>query len=154
MIWFSLIWRDRTDLTTGRHNFCALDNLWTTVFVQHRDERFANRKLGKPLPRLSGSDFAGGFRSGFHRFLITRGKRAQCMLHAIPQLPSTTSGYRADFGPHEINAHAFGANQSHHLLNFCCDRRRDVREGEQMRFVKKETSYRFLRITNFRKILE
>jgi hypothetical protein len=53
----------------------------------------------------------------------------------------------------EINANAFGANQSYHLLDLLFDWRRDVGK-KQVRFVEKEDELRFLGITNFRKILE
>ena len=75
------------------------------------------------------------------------------MLHAIPQLTQHNIRDIERILAHEINADAFGANQSHHLLNLLLDRRCDVRE-EQMRFVKKENQRRFFRVTNFRKILE
>src|SRR5438034_8734560 len=52
-----------------------------------------------------------------------------------------------------INADAFGANQSYHLLDLLLDWRRDVSE-KQMRFVEEENQLRFFRVANFRKILE
>ena len=75
------------------------------------------------------------------------------MLHAIPQLAQHSIGDIQRILADEINSNALGANQSHHLLDLLLDRRRDVGE-EQVRFVKKENQLRFLRITNFRKILE
>src|SRR5437867_11691697 len=44
---FSLIRRNRTDLTARWNNFGALYNLRTSIFVQHRHKRFAYRKLGE-----------------------------------------------------------------------------------------------------------
>src|SRR5215813_7093383 len=75
------------------------------------------------------------------------------MLHAIAELAKNNlwniEGILAD----EVNTHAFGTDQSHHLLNFLFNCRRDVRE-EQMRFIEKEDELRFFRIANFRKIFE
>src|SRR5262249_10218552 len=53
----------------------------------------------------------------------------------------------------EVDADAFGTDQSHHLLNFLFNCRFDVCE-EQMRFIKKENKLWFLRIANFGKIFE
>src|SRR4029077_4620597 len=53
----------------------------------------------------------------------------------------------------EVNADAFGTDQSHHLLNFLFNCWLDVRK-QQMRFIKKEDDLRFFRVANFRKIFE
>src|SRR2546421_2226450 len=150
---FSLVCRDRTDLTSRRNNFCALDNLWTAIFVQHRDEPLADRKLSKHRLNFYLWILAEGFCRRFDRFLIARGKCPQRMLHAIPKLPKHNVWDIERILANEINANAFGANQSHHLFDLLFDRRRDVGK-EQVRFIEKENELRFLRVANFWKILE
>src|SRR5947207_15156845 len=75
------------------------------------------------------------------------------MLHAISKLPKHNIGDIEWILANEINADAFGANQSYHLLDLLLDWRRDVSE-KQMRFVEEENQLRFFRVANFRKILE
>src|SRR5438552_16552528 len=75
------------------------------------------------------------------------------MLHAISKLPKHNIGDIEWILANQINADAFGANQSYHLLDLLLDWRRDVSE-KQMRFVEEENQFRFLRIANFWEILE
>src|SRR5947207_9496682 len=53
----------------------------------------------------------------------------------------------------EVNADAFGTDQSHHLLNSLSNCRLYVCE-QQMRLIKKEDQLWFLRIADFGKVLE
>src|SRR5439155_26408838 len=124
----SLIRRDRAYLAARWNNFCALDNLRTAIFVQHRHKRFAYRKLGErrldfPLWILPKS-----FRGGFHRFLIAWCKRSQGVLHTVSELTENNLGNIERILADEINADALGANEPHHLLNLLFYRWRDVGE--------------------------
>ena len=75
------------------------------------------------------------------------------MLHTIAELAKNNFRNIERILADEVNADAFGTDQSHHLLNFLFDRRLYVCE-QQMRFIKKEDQFRFLRIADFGKILE
>jgi hypothetical protein len=84
--------------------------------------------------------------------------------HDLPQLKVSDHTLHAALPEHnvgdierilanEINANAFGADQSHHLLDLLSDSRRNLGK-EQVRFIKKENQPRFFRVANLRKILE
>src|SRR5438552_8491840 len=75
------------------------------------------------------------------------------MLHAISKLPKHNIGDIEWILANQINADAFGANQSYHLLDLLLDWRRDVSE-KQMRFVEEEDQFPFLRFANYWEILE
>jgi hypothetical protein len=65
------------------------------------------------------------------------------VLHPIAELPKNNFWNIERILADEVNADAFGTDQSHHLLNFLFNCRLDVRE-QQMRFIKKEnTSFGF-----------
>jgi hypothetical protein len=71
------------------------------------------------------------------------------MLDAISQLPQDRFRHIERILRDEIDAHAFGADQSHHLHDFILDDFWQIRE-QQVRFIKKEDQFWFFRITHFR----
>ena len=86
-------------------------------------------------------------RSRFHRFLIARSERPQCMLHSVTKLPEhsvrNVYGFRVTKLP---NAHTFRTNQTHDLFNLCQKSWRRICE-EQVRLVKEEYKFRFVQIS-------
>ncbi len=90
---------------------------------------------------------------GFDRLLVARGEGAQRVLHAVAELPQHGVGNVERVLGDEIDAHALGADQAHHLLDFFEQRLRRVVE-QQVRFVEEEHQLRFLRVAHFRQLLE
>ena len=74
-------------------------------------------------------------------------------MHAIPELAKNNFRNIERILADEVNANAFGTDQSHHLLNSLSNCRLYVCE-QQVRFIKKEDQLWFLRIADFGKILE
>ncbi len=133
----------------GGTNLGPVDDPRFAFVIEHRDERFAHAQL-----RDDGLDLELGIlpkrlRGGRDRLLIARREGAQGMLDAVPQLAQDNIGNIERILADEINADAFRADQSHHLLDLLRHRRLDVVE-EQVRFVEEENELGLFRIANFR----
>jgi hypothetical protein len=88
-----------------------------------------------------------------HCFLIAWGKGAECVLHAVAELPEHLLRDIEGILSHEVNAHAFRADEPHDLLDLLRERAGDIGE-EQVRLIKKEDELWLIEITDFRELLE
>src|SRR5262249_27262290 len=116
-------------------------------------QRLADSELGEHSLSLQLGILSKCLRRGFHCLLVPRSKGAQGVLRAIAELAKNDFWNIERILADEVNADAFGPDQSHHLLNFLFNCRLDVCE-QQMRFIEKENKLRFFGIANFGKILE
>jgi hypothetical protein len=72
-----------------------------------------------------------------HRLLVARGEGAQGVLDAVAELAQDLVGHVVRVLRAEVDAHALGADQPHHLLDPLQQRRRAVVE-QQVRLVEEE----------------
>ena len=124
-----------------------------TLFIQTRDERLANAEFHDDFRGIEVWIRPECIRSGLNGFLIARGESSESMLNTIPELAENVVRDVTRILCDEINADAFRADESHHLLDGLQQRRRNVVE-EQMRFVEKENQLRLFHIADLWQSLE
>jgi hypothetical protein len=71
----------------------------------------------------------------------------------LPSWPATSSGISIGFCDHEIDAHALGADEAHHLLDLVGERLGRIVK-QQMRLVEEEYQLGLFRIADLRQHLE
>ena len=98
---------DCADLTTGRNNLGALDNLRAAIFIQHGYKRFADRKLSKDCLNFEFRVLPKSLGGGLNCLLIARCERAQGVLHAVTELAKNDLGNIQRILANEVNADAF-----------------------------------------------
>src|SRR5262245_51843300 len=76
---------DRSNLAARGNNFCSLEHLGTSVFVEHRDKRLPNCEFGKDDLSFYCWIFSQSFRNTPYNLPVAPGKRSQRVLHPIPE---------------------------------------------------------------------
>ena len=144
---------DRPDLALGRADQGALGDARSALFIEQGHQRLAHRQLGDggfDVQAGVGTHGAGG---RLDRFLVARGEGTQRMLHPVAELSQHAVGNVERVLRHEVNAHALGADQPHHLLDL-------VQQGvgrileQQMRLVEKERDFGLVQIAGFGQLLK
>jgi hypothetical protein len=149
----ALLARQRAHTAPWRRHQGALDRTGDAFFLQRRDQGLAHAHLGNGPLDVQARIGAEGLRGGAHRFLVTRSEGAQAVLHAVAELAE--HGFRQVqwvLGD-EVDAHALGADQAHHLLDLVDQGLGRVLE-QQMRLVEKEHQPRLVEIAHFGQRLE
>ncbi|MNT30834.1 hypothetical protein D3C72_1666460 [compost metagenome] len=88
---------------------------------------------------------------GFYGFLILRCEGAECVLHAVAQLPQNVVRNIRRVLRDEIHPDAFRANQADHLFDFIQQDLWSIAK-QQMRFVKEKHQLGFVEIARFRQL--
>ena len=149
----ALVFAQRGEAGLRRQNQRALHRSGHAFFIQKRHQRFAHAQFADGCGHIDVGVAAEGIGGGLHRFLVARGKGAQGVLDAVAQLPQYGVGQIKRVLGNKVHAHAFGANQAHHLLYLLQQRRGGVVE-QQMGFVEKHHKFGFVRIAHFRQRLK
>ena len=121
--------------------------------VEQRDERFAYAHVGDRGLDVEAWIGAQRRRRSAHGFLVARREGAQRVLHAIAQLAEHRFGNVERVLGDEIHAHALGADQAHHLLDFFQQGGRRIGE-QQVRFVEEEHELGLLGVADLGQLLE
>ena len=138
----------RGKLGLRRQNKGALHDAGHAFFIKERHQRLAHAQLGNRLRHIEIGITAEGFGGSAHGFLIARGKGTQGVLHAVAELAEHGVGQIERVLGNKINAHAFGTNQAHHLLDLFEQGVGGVVE-QQMSLVEEHHEFGFVQIAGF-----
>ena len=145
--------RKRGKLGLRRQDEGALYDAGHAFFIKERHQCLAHAQFGNRLRHIQIWVTAEGFGGGAHGFLIARGKGAQGVLHAVAELAEHGVGQIERVLGNEINAHAFGTDQAHHLLDLLEQGVGCVVE-QQMSLVEEHDEFGFVQIACFRQGFE
>ena len=144
---------DRTNARRRRQDPRPLGLSGDALVVQHRHQRFADRKLRDRAPDVERRVGPQGLGRRPDRLLILRRERPQGVLDAVAQLAEHGVGNIRRVLSDEIDADAFRSDQAHDLLHFLEKRRGRVRK-QKVRFVEEEHEHGLVGIADFGQALE
>ena len=140
-------------VTAAKRDQRALHDRRRTVFVESGNQRFTNLELSDRLFDVQLAVDAKGFGSGLDRPLIARCECAQRVLDAVAELASDLFRDVDRVLRDEIDADAFGTDQTNDLLDFFLKRLGCIIE-EQVRFIEEEHQLGLFGIADLGKGLE
>ena len=138
----------RGKLGLRRQDEGSLHDAGHAFFIKEGHQRLAHAQFGNRLRHIEIRIAAEGFGGSAHGFLIARGKGTQGVLHAVAELAEHGVGQVERVLGNEIDAHAFGTDQTHHLLNLLEQGIGGVVE-QQMSLVKEHNEFGFVQIAGF-----
>jgi hypothetical protein len=113
----ALVRRDGADARAGRDDEGALHRRGCALLVEEGHQRLAHRKLGDGFLHVHLRVLAKRRGGGLHGLLVARREGAQRVLHSVAELAQHRVGHVERVLRDEVDAHALGAHQAHHLLD-------------------------------------
>ena len=113
----ALFGREWGKLRLRRQDEGAFHDAGHAFFIEEGHQCLAHAQFDNGFGHVQLRIAAEGFGGGLYRFLVARGEGAQGVLHAVAELAEDAVGQVERVLGNEIYAHAFGADEAHHLLD-------------------------------------
>jgi len=144
---------DRANAAAWRAHHDLLDRRRYAAIGQGGGQRFADRKLSDRGNDVEFGIGDEGLRGRLDCFLVTRSEGAQRVLDTVTELAKNHARHIIGILRTEIDAHALGADQSHHLFHALQKRWRRIVK-QQVRLIEEKHHLRLVQVADFRQLLE